>query len=917
MTSERGKLIEGLYRAALELAPEKRITFLASACGDDEDLRRTIEARLADSSPNQPGPPADATATMQAGDFDFGAYRMEAPLGAGGMGTVYRAVDTRLGRKVAIKIATARYSERFQREARAISALNHPHICTLYDVGPNYLVMELLDGPTLSDEIKKGPLSAELVTRYGEQAAGALAEAHAHGIVHRDLKPGNIMITRHGIKVLDFGIAKVLSEADLTETNAIVGTPAYMAPEQAEGREADERTDLFALGLVLYEMAAGRLPVPGASLGRMLASGAAPAIPPPCRAGSPFASRLNRLIPRLLEKDPERRPQSAAAVRQELLAEQQPQPVKPVRIALLAGILVLAVAALWWSLGRAPRAARWPEVSRVSPITTYPGDETTPAVSPDGVWLAFSWNGAPDGHRNIYVTRLDGLGEPRRLTLDSSPGAEDSYPAWSPDGRQIAFIRSHATDQTEILAIPAGGGPERQLREIRVALARGGLAWTPDGAQIAFAAQSLESSRSTLYLIRLANGKVRSLTTPPEGVIGDTSPAFSPDGERLAFVRWSAPETSKLLVQKLAGGEASGQPAVVPASGTLPRSPVWASNRSLLFLQEQQILEWEPGAGVQRIYLSGARLTNLSYAGRGTGGHPQVVVAQGNTIPASIWTLPLRAPGQAGGPPELESSFGNDSRNPDYSPDGKHVVFVKARGGNPELFTADADGGHVKQLTRMGARSLGVPRWSPDNRHVAFFARMPDEPQIYVIDAIQDQALPYAVTHEVPGCNIPTWSSDGRFVYCSRRIDGEMRLYRVPAEAAAGEPVEMERWFAGKEARETADGRVLYITDERPGLFARSLGGDPKANPEERLVEDIEGPIAYFAPVPEGIYYTGRNSSGAALRFFEYARRKSVDIAPATLTGPVNSLTVTPDGRRLVYTRAAKAELDLSLIEFQ
>ena len=176
----------------------------------------------------------------------LGPYKIEALIGAGGMGTVYRAVDTRLGRVVAIKIAAERYSERFQHKAHAISTLNHPHVCTLYDVGPNYLVMEFIEGSTLAAEIKKGPLAPELAARYGAQIASALAEAHALGIVHRDLKPSNVMVTRHGVKVLDFGLAKVLADSGITEPNAVMGTPEYMAPEQVDGRQPTSSADLFA-----------------------------------------------------------------------------------------------------------------------------------------------------------------------------------------------------------------------------------------------------------------------------------------------------------------------------------------------------------------------------------------------------------------------------------------------------------------------------------------------------------------------------------------------------------------------------------------------------------------------------------------------------------------------------------------------
>jgi serine/threonine protein kinase len=209
-----------------------------------------------------------------AGD-KLGPYELIAPLGAGGMGEVFRARDTRLGREVAVKTARDEFSGRFLREARAISSLNHPHICTLHDVGPNYLVMELVEGETLSARLRKGRLPMDAVLRYGAQIADALAEAHAKKITHRDLKPGNVMVTRSGIKVLDFGLAKLdaaeAASSPDTETltataaEAIMGTPGYMAPEQLEGRPCDARSDIFALGIVLYEMAAGTSPFHGES----------------------------------------------------------------------------------------------------------------------------------------------------------------------------------------------------------------------------------------------------------------------------------------------------------------------------------------------------------------------------------------------------------------------------------------------------------------------------------------------------------------------------------------------------------------------------------------------------------------------------------------------------------------------------
>jgi len=240
LTPDRWRKIEELYQAAQNCAPGERAAVLDGA---DREIRARVERMLEiessggllDQSPINVL--ADPTQTVIARGTQLGPYRIEAEIGAGGMGKVYRAIDTRLGRVVAIKIAASRYSIRFQLEAQAISTLNHPNICTLFDVGPNYLVMEFIEGSTLAAELKKGPLATGIAARYGAQIASALAEAHSLGIVHRDLKPSNIMLTRHGVKVLDFGLAKMLAATSLTQTDAVMGTPAYMAPEQVDGVE--------------------------------------------------------------------------------------------------------------------------------------------------------------------------------------------------------------------------------------------------------------------------------------------------------------------------------------------------------------------------------------------------------------------------------------------------------------------------------------------------------------------------------------------------------------------------------------------------------------------------------------------------------------------------------------------------------
>src|SRR6202165_2443179 len=297
MNEERWRQIEQLYHTALEREPGVRSAFPDQACQGDVELRREVEALLA-----QGGAGGDSTVTILASGAQLGPYQIEAPIGAGGMGSVYQAIDTRLGRKVAIKICAQQFSGRFEREARAISSLNHPHICTLYDVGPNYLVMELVEGETLAARLQKRRLPMPAVLRYAAEIADALAAAHALGTIHRDMKPQNIMITKSGVKVLDFGLAKSPRDETLTATRVVMGTPAYMAPEQVEGKECDARSDIYALGLVLYEMAAG---------------GGLPQGQPPLTEALP--PQFAHVIELCVESEPDNRWQSATDVKRELV----------------------------------------------------------------------------------------------------------------------------------------------------------------------------------------------------------------------------------------------------------------------------------------------------------------------------------------------------------------------------------------------------------------------------------------------------------------------------------------------------------------------------------------------------------------------------------------------------------------------
>src|SRR5512146_135843 len=404
----------------------------------------------------------------------LGPYEVEAPVGAGGMGVVYRARDTRLDRIVAIKVLPSDLSrnrearQRLEREARVISALSHPHVCTLYDIGHqdglDYLVMEYLEGETLQERLRKGALPLNQVFRYGVEIADALDKAHVKGIIHRDLKPGNIMLTASGAKLLDFGLARVMKQpapvvAGLTElatetrrltgAGVIVGTWQYMAPEQLEGGEADVRTDIFALGTVLYEMATGRPAFSGktqASLIAAILSSQPPAIASLQRMSPPA---LDHVVRKCLEKDPQERWQSAHDLRSELqwIAELPPeggglpgQTAQP-RIwrRLVIPIAALALVALLWVGFNYWRALQVtpPAVVRFSiplPEKTLLDDDM--ALSPDGRWLAFGAIGA-DKQRKIWLRPLDSeIARP----LAGTENADHLF-FWSPDSRYLGFFR--------------------------------------------------------------------------------------------------------------------------------------------------------------------------------------------------------------------------------------------------------------------------------------------------------------------------------------------------------------------------------------------------------------------------------------------------------------------------------------------
>ncbi len=760
MTPERWRQIDALYRAALGGPSTQREALLA---GVDPELRREVEALLA-----QENTLADPTLTMVGVGTQLGPYKIEASIGKGGMGEVFRAVDTRLGRKVAIKISSLPFDARFEREARAISAFNHPHICTLYDVGPNYLVMELVEGETLAARLKKGRLSIDDTLRYGSQIAAALAEAHAKGITHRDLKPGNIMITKSGVKVLDFGLAKLQTQPGemLTATNVVMGTPAYMAPEQLEGKAADARMDLYALGLVLHEMATGKRP-------QQQQPAALDALP----------RQFAQVVERCLAQDPDNRWQSARDLKAalEMIAIPSPKVYTPpntgTRRWLAAGLLAAAVLAVmigyWLRQMPAEKAFKFSMVPPEGTSFLHVSQGGAPALSPEGLRIAFVAEGR--GGRLLWVLSLDGFSA---RPLAGTEGA--TSPFWSPNGRWIGFF-----SQSNLKKVDPEGGQAQVVASGSGRPYYNSGTWNAEG-QILY---SPLVSGNLLVLINASGGQPALATERNVELLEENHyyPTFLPDGRHYLLEVRGGPELDLGLWLGILGsndrrlllkGTSNAQYAP-PRSGT-PGYLVFARNGNLM------AQPFDAGHGT----LSGEAVTVAEHVAVTPVGNlgdftvsPTGILAYRTADVAAHELVWYDRSGKEVG--TIGDRPGNPRNNVRISPDGKAIAFTRQAGETQEVWIHDLVRGVTSRLTLNGGRS---PVWSPESSQIAFVR----QDTIYRMPATGAGAE--VVVWRGPRLiSVNDWSGDGKYLLLTRWDEKGVRqtwlLSEPRDDAAKHEPV--------------------------------------------------------------------------------------------------------------------------------
>jgi eukaryotic-like serine/threonine-protein kinase len=868
--------------------------------------------------------------TLSAGSR-LGPYEILSPLGAGGMGEVYKARDTRLERTVAIKVLPAHLSasadsrQRFEREAKTISQLSHPHICALHDVGregdTEYLVMEYLEGETLAERLLKGPLPLEQTLRYGMQIADALDKAHRQGIVHRDLKPGNVMLTKSGVKLLDFGLAKAVApptqqssltalptQHALTQEGTILGTFQYMAPEQLEGRDADARTDIFAFGCVLYEMATGKKAFSGATQASLISS-ILRDDPPPISQVQPTApAALDRVIRTCVAKDPEERWQSANDVGKELRWIAEGSQAGAVTAVLprkrrrdwlawsVAALLALATAFLGSKVLRLRGGSPAEAVHSflVPPERTsfrLTGDDSAPiVVSPDGRSTVFGAGG------KLWVGSLATGGVQALAGTDSG-----TFPFWSPDSRSIGFF-----SDGKLRIVEASGGPVRAIAD--APNSRGG-AWSSRGV-IVFA----PNFRLGLSRVPVSGGPATPFTRLEESRhTTHRWPSFLPDGKHVLYLAANhanpRSEDSGIYVASLDGGTPR---RLITSYGSAQYASGWllsVRDTSLLafpFDLRRLIVKDEPvritddanfDLGVWRGCFSASQNGVLAYqlAEAGIGGQLTWVDSSGRRI----------------------STVGEKSQaySPQLSPDGRRVLVILGDPNN-DIWVYELERNVRTRLTNAAQVTIS-PLWSPDGARILYVSQsrtsLPLEFAMTIIaaDAATEKKVVYRTTERLETTD---WSRDGRYVLVDWGNIGSQDVWVVsltePVKAfplvqtespeRAGQFSPDGRWVAYQSLQTGRN--EIYVTPFPGGGARYQVSGNGGA--QARWSRD--GKQLYFVSGDDDLTVATVDGTGSRFEVSDVRPLFRVNLFRGPRVGLV-SYAIAPDGKRFLINDAGEA----------
>jgi len=908
MSDYHWQRVEELYHAALELAPGQRAAFLQEMASGNHDLRAEVESLLRHHDPQdilfeKPAlaelaggdEPASRTTPLLEAGAHLGRYRITGFLGSGGMGQVYEASDMRLGRSVAIKTSRSRFSDRFESEARVISSLNHPNVCTLFDVGPDYLVMEFIEGSTLAERMKQGPIALEEALTIARQIAGALESAHEKSIVHRDLKPANVKIRPDGsVKVLDFGLAKA-SETSVEQTHAwmIIGTAGYMSPEQARGQSVDKRADIWAFGVVLYEMVAGQR-----LFSRATTADSIQAVLSEEADLTQAPQKVRRLLAACLEKDPRKRLRDIADW--ERLLEQESAPavaIQPTRrpVVWMAAFGVAALALF------ATGAVRLLERTPVAPAThlTLPLPNTVAgvrylALSPDGRTLLLGITGKDAAGSGLALRSFDS--DQIRL-LPGTGGARE--PFWSPDGKRIAF--SELDGKLRIMS--AGGGPAEVVFE-GSGCGCGGGAWGDGGVilvvDIKHQFERCDAERS----------RCKPLTD--DSTIKRSSPVFLPDGKHFLFsVRAVTPEAEAREGLYVGSLENPIGKRLLPDAGKGIFAHGPGGRGFLLFLRDEALVgqAFDPSAltlsgdvfkiaaDVSRdgslqmmasvaangvlVYGTGRNVnTQLTWLDRAGNAHSVIgpVRAQHSVALSPRGNRIVVTRGPPGGKDQgmwlREGERDNESRliAPPisgeagvWSPDGRMVAFA---GEDGNLYRRDVSSGAKEELILKDGFSKKTSDWSRDGRYLLFTTTDPKtNGDIWVLPdpgGIAGATKPYPFQRTAAIESQAVISPDGKWIAYTSNESGSEEIYVRPFPSGPGQWKVSAR--SGFEPRWRGDGKELfYWTRElapyhrlmavstkvgADGLFA---AGEPQPLFEHRIYKWIMTfNFSTYSPAPDG-----------------------------------------------------------------